>query len=145
MKIQLMNKFTTTLLLTIVSISTQAQTPKVVTDTRFARGATMAFGHIKSAVVNGGPSIKKRGFCIAENPNPTIDDSISTKQISNSGTIYYFDKLKPATKYYMRAYATNNNNVTVEVKCSQLEKELITTDRRELQEILDKAGSRATS
>ena len=112
MKIQLMNKFTTTLLLTIVSISTQAQTPKVVTDTRFARGATMAFGRIKSAVVNGGPSIKKRGFCIAENPNPTIDDSISTKQISNSGTIYYFDKLKPATKYYMRAYATNNNNVT---------------------------------
>ena len=41
--------------------------------------------------------------------------------------------------------STNNNNVTVEVKCSQLEKELITTDRRELQEILDKAGSRATS
>ena len=35
--------------------------------------------------------------------------------------------------------STNNNNVTVEVKCSQLEKELITTDRRELQEILDKA------
>ena len=39
--------------------------------------------------------------------------------------------------------STNNNNVTVEVKCSQLEKELITTDRRELQEILDKAGSRS--
>ena len=37
--------------------------------------------------------------------------------------------------------STNNNNVTVEVKCSQLEKELITTDRRELQEILDKANA----
>jgi len=36
--------------------------------------------------------------------------------------------------------STNNNNVTVEIKCSQLEKELITTDRRELQEILDRAG-----
>ena len=38
--------------------------------------------------------------------------------------------------------STNNNNVTVEVKCSQLEKELITTDRRELQEILDRAEAR---
>jgi len=34
--------------------------------------------------------------------------------------------------------STNNNNVTVEIKCSQTEKELITTDRRELQELLDK-------
>ena len=34
--------------------------------------------------------------------------------------------------------STNNNNVTVEIKCSQLEKELITTDRRELQELLEK-------
>lgn len=32
--------------------------------------------------------------------------------------------------------STNNNNVTVEFKSSQLEKELITTDRRELQELL---------
>ena len=35
--------------------------------------------------------------------------------------------------------STNNNNVTVEVKCSQFEKELITTDRKELQELLDRA------
>lgn len=34
--------------------------------------------------------------------------------------------------------STNNNNVTVEVKCSQFEKELITTDRRELQALLEK-------
>ena len=40
--------------------------------------------------------------------------------------------------------STNNNNVTVEVKCSQLEKELITTDRRELQELLDRAGRQST-
>jgi len=32
--------------------------------------------------------------------------------------------------------STNNNNITVEFKCSQLEKDLITTDRRELQELL---------
>lgn len=34
--------------------------------------------------------------------------------------------------------STNNNNVTVEIKCSQLEKELITTDRRELVALLEK-------
>lgn len=32
--------------------------------------------------------------------------------------------------------STNNNNITVEFRCSQLEKDLITTDRRELQELL---------
>ena len=39
--------------------------------------------------------------------------------------------------------STNNNNVTVEIKCSQMEKELITTDRRELQELLDKSTPQA--
>lgn len=34
--------------------------------------------------------------------------------------------------------STNNNNVTVEIKCSQMEKELITTDRRELQVLLNR-------
>ena len=32
--------------------------------------------------------------------------------------------------------STNNNNITVEFKCSDLEKRLITTDRRELQELI---------
>jgi len=32
--------------------------------------------------------------------------------------------------------STNNNNVTVEFRCSELEKELITTDREELRRIL---------
>ncbi len=34
--------------------------------------------------------------------------------------------------------STNNNNITVEFKASALEKELITTDRRELKEIVDR-------
>ena len=34
--------------------------------------------------------------------------------------------------------STNNNNVTVQFKASELEKELITTDRNELQAILQK-------
>lgn len=38
--------------------------------------------------------------------------------------------------------STNNNNITVEFKCSELEKNLITTDRRELQQILEKEKQR---
>ena len=97
------------------TLNTTAQTPKVVTNPRFARGATMAFGRIKTADKNGGTVIAKRGFCIAENPNPTIDDSISTKKLyttTKGDTIYYFENLKPSTKYYMRAYATNQDGVT---------------------------------
>ena len=32
--------------------------------------------------------------------------------------------------------STNNNNITVEFRCSDLEKSLITTDSRELQELI---------
>ena len=32
--------------------------------------------------------------------------------------------------------STNNNNITVEIKCSDLEKSLITTDRRELKDLI---------
>lgn len=101
----------TILLLTAIQCTVSAQ-PIVTGDMRFARGATMAFGRIKTIQTNGGPTITKRGFCIAENPTPTVDDSVSTKTISNNGTIYYFVNLKPATKYYMRAYATNQDGVT---------------------------------
>ena len=34
--------------------------------------------------------------------------------------------------------STNNNNIMVEFKASPLEKDLITTDRRELREILER-------
>jgi hypothetical protein len=38
--------------------------------------------------------------------------------------------------------STNNNNVTVEFKASELEKELITTDRLELKRLLEKEKQR---
>ena len=38
--------------------------------------------------------------------------------------------------------STNNNNVTVEFKASELEKELITTDRMELKKLLEKEKER---
>ena len=38
--------------------------------------------------------------------------------------------------------STNNNNITVEFKASELEKELITTDRSELKTLLEKERQR---
>ena len=38
--------------------------------------------------------------------------------------------------------STNNNNISVEFKCSNLEKNLITTDRRELQRILEEQSAK---
>lgn len=96
-------------LISASGLSVSAQ-PTVVTDTRFARGATMAFGRISSETSNGA-TITSRGFCLSESPEPTIDDILSTKTISNNGMIYYFENLKPSTKYYMRAYAKNSKGV----------------------------------
>ena len=99
-------------LLVLSTLQLRAQTPTVTTDMRYARGATMVFGRIKAASANGGSSIQKRGLCIAEHDNPTTADIVSTKTMSHEGIIYYFEGLKPATMYYMRAYATNKDGVT---------------------------------
>jgi hypothetical protein len=105
-------QFYTICLLALLSITVSGQTPQVTTDKRFVRGATMVFGRISRVSINGGSSLQKRGFCLSEKPVPTIGDTISTKTLDNNGTIYYFENLKPATKYYMRAYATNKDGLT---------------------------------
>ena len=66
----------------------------------------MAFGRLTAS----GTGIKERGFCYAETPNPTVDDMKTSKSLTNKGSIYWLQDLKPATKYYMRAYAINNSN-----------------------------------
>lgn len=83
--------------------------PTVKTGSRYLRGATMAFGRL--TITNNGATIKERGFCWAETPEPTIFDNRSSKTLTSSntddfsGTVYWLKDLKPATKYYMRAYA----------------------------------------
>lgn len=81
----------------------------VTADTRFARGATMAFGRIANIE---GEDIVEQGFCWSENPQPTINDARTTKYLANNGHIYWLDSLKPTTRYYMRAYATNAEGKT---------------------------------
>lgn len=78
--------------------------PVVTTDERYARGATMAFGRMK---VSGGEQIIEQGFCWAEHSDPTRADFTTTSYLENNGRIYRLDNLKPATLYYMRAYAVS--------------------------------------
>ena len=75
--------------------------PTVTTDSRYARGVTMAFARMTAT----GSDIIEQGICWAENDNPTIDDNRTTKYLENNGKIYRLDQLLPATMYYMRAYA----------------------------------------
>ena len=90
-------------LLFATSLLAQAQAPTVTTDTRFARGATMAFGR-STTKANGSP-IAEQGFCWSESPTPTVDDFTTTEYLTNNGRIYWMKDLKPATIYYARAYA----------------------------------------
>ncbi len=75
--------------------------PKVVTDPRFIKGSTWAFG--RSTV--SGSNIIERGFCWSETPNPSVLDNRTTEYINQAGMIYWLRDLKPGTMYYMRAYA----------------------------------------
>ncbi len=65
------------------------------------QGATEIFGR---ASFSGGTA-KEKGFCYSEDPEPTIFDNRSTVCYSNNGDIYAMQGLKPATVYYVRAYA----------------------------------------
>jgi predicted RNase H-like HicB family nuclease len=81
------------------------QAPVVVTDTRFVRGATWAFG--RSTVT--GEKIIEEGFCWSESPDPKVTDNRTTEYLNQAGKIYWLRNLKPATIYYMRAYAINSD------------------------------------
>ena len=75
--------------------------PVVTTDNRYIRGAVWAFG--RSTVT--GSNIMEEGFCWAENPEPKVTDNRTTEYLNQAGKVYWIRDLKPATIYYMRAYA----------------------------------------
>ena len=78
--------------------------PTVKTDERFIRGCTWAFG--RSTV--SGSNIIEQGFCWSLDPDPKVTDFRTTEYINQAGKIYWLRDLKPASVYYMRAYAINN-------------------------------------
>lgn len=83
----------------VVSVSAQT----VTTDSRFAAGATMAFGRMKISGFNNS-DILKQGFCYGTTNNPTVKDGISSSTIGSSGLIYVMSDLTPSTLYYIRGY-----------------------------------------
>lgn len=75
--------------------------PKVKTYGFVPTGNTIALGR---STVTG--TAKEKGFCWSStNPEPSILDEKSTETFSNNGDIYVMRNLKPATTYYVRAYA----------------------------------------
>ena len=81
--------------------------PTVTTDTRYARGATLAFG--RSTIKTNGATLLEQGFCWSENPDPKVTDHRTTDYFNVNGRIYRMKGLKPATVYYVRAYALTTN------------------------------------
>ena len=77
--------------------------PTVVTDKRYVRGAIAAFGRMTVSGVTSS-EILEQGFCWSTEPNPTVLDNRTTRYLENNGRMYWMD-MKPATVYYMRAYA----------------------------------------
>lgn len=74
--------------------------PKVTTGTFVPTGTTIALGR---STISG--TCKEKGFCWSTEPEPTIFDEKSTETFDNNGSIYVMRGLKPATIYYVRAYA----------------------------------------
>lgn len=75
--------------------------PITVKTLKVVQGATEIFGRASFS----GPSAIEKGFCYSEDPEPTIFDNRTTFSYSNNGDIYAMQELKPATVYYVRAYA----------------------------------------
>lgn len=87
--------------------STTGTVPTVVTNKKYARGATMIFGR---STITSSSNILEQGFCYSStNAMPTVADERSTRYVENGGRIYCMDNLTPSTLYYIRAYAITNN------------------------------------
>lgn len=83
--------------------STSGTVPTVVTNKKYARGATMIFGR---STISSSSSILEQGFCYSTtNATPTVADESTTRYVENGGRIYCLDNLTPSTLYYIRAYA----------------------------------------
>ena len=77
--------------------------PTVQTHPYVAQGVTLALG--RSTIAANGSTLQERGFCWSTSPNPSILDERTTEYFTNNGQIFRMENLKPATIYYVRAYA----------------------------------------
>lgn len=97
-------KALSTALLKFRVMNSEGKAPTVVTDKRFTRSATHAYGRSTVSGVTAS-RIKEQGFCWSTSPEPTIFDHRTTDYLSSNGNVYKISGLTPATVYYIRAYA----------------------------------------
>ena len=77
--------------------------PTVITDSRWARGVTMAFAR---STITTKEQLLEDGVCYSkDNQMPTYEDSHTTRTLNRNGKIYWMKDLEPGTIYYVRAYA----------------------------------------
>ena len=81
---------------------------KVTTYPFVPTGNTIALGR---STISG--THKEEGFCWSTQPGATIFDDKTTETFDNNGKIYVMRGLKPATPYYVRAYAMTNGGYLV--------------------------------
>lgn len=89
----------------IFRVANGTGTPITVKTNTIVQGATEIFGR----ATFGSGSTKEKGLCYSmESTEPTIYDNRTTEYYSNNGNIYVIHNAKPATAYYVRAYAISN-------------------------------------
>ena len=77
-----------------------------------------------SITSNGGTPIISKGVCWSLNPNPTINDFIKIDTSSQATINCNITGLTPATKYYIRTYASNATGTSYGTQVSFLTQQL---------------------
>jgi len=87
----------------------QAKAPNVPTITTYdaynVTASSVSTGG--NVTADGGGDVLSRGICWSKNENPTIENSKTTNGKGSGTFITEITGLDPATKYYVRSYATN--------------------------------------
>lgn len=89
-----------------LSFNTNAVEPTVMTSavTNITPESAISGGKI---IDKGGADIITRGICWSTSPGPTLNDSLSTDDLTDSTYTSTINWLSENTTYYVRAYATN--------------------------------------
>ena len=94
-----------------VSFSPTEGLPVVITQDITDITSTTAKGHGK-VTDQGGSEVSERGVCWSTEPGPTVNDSHATSGTGLGEFIVNLNNLNPGTKYYVRAYAKNEQGTT---------------------------------
>ncbi|MCI6182455.1 MAG: hypothetical protein MR661_09245 [Prevotella sp.] len=85
-----------------------AQKVTINADSRYLRGATMAFTRMTVTGVTTS-QIAAKGFVYSKSPMPTIADQANEEELSKNGTIFWKKNLEPGTQYYFRPFVKSTD------------------------------------